>query len=66
MVLAAVPGTLVHRLFLTPDHGFEVGVLGDGLFEDRLREGVQLLDAHDGDVLDAALATCGAQSYNFV
>ena len=56
MVLTAVPGTLILRLFLTPDH---LGQLGEwcqrgGQF--AVREGVELLDAYQGYVSQFVLA----------
>ena len=53
MMLAAVPGALVHRLFLTPDRVLEVGVRRQDFHRVVLRERIQLLDTHDGDVFAA-------------
>src|SRR5690606_26372246 len=56
VMLAAVPGTLVHRLFLAPDHVLEVLVRRHDLGQLLFRERIELLDADDGGVL----ATLGA------
>lgn len=53
VVLAAVPGALVHRLFLAPHHILEIGVRREDLDQIVLREWIQLLDTHDGDVFAA-------------
>src|SRR3546814_13149913 len=55
MVLDLVPRALVHRLFLTPDQIGGCRVALDLLDQQWPRERVQLLDAHDGDVVDTAL-----------
>src|SRR5690606_20284696 len=51
VVLTAVPGALVHGLFLTPDHLLQVGVrrhyLGQVVFGER----VELLDTDNGNIL---------------
>jgi hypothetical protein len=62
VVLDLVPGALVLRLFLAPDH---VGGLGEALQlgdQQVAREGVELLDADDGDVLQAALLVSSSRS----
>jgi hypothetical protein len=56
-----VPGALVARLFLAPDDFGRLRVLGQFLLQMILREGIELLDADDGDVGDLLLATCGQQ-----
>ncbi len=53
VMLAAVPGALVHRLFLTPDHIGQVGIRRDGLHQVVFRERVELLDTHDGNIFAA-------------
>src|SRR5690606_5951856 len=57
VMLAAIPRALVHRFFLTPDDGFEVLVRGKHLSQVVLRERIQLLDTHDGNVFAAFVAT---------
>src|ERR1700710_882337 len=51
VVLAAVPGALVHRLFLTPDDMLEVFVRAQDFDQVVFRERVQLLNTHNGDVI---------------
>lgn len=53
VVLTAVPGALVHRLFLTPDRMLEVAVLRQDFDQVVLRERIQLLDTQDRDVFAA-------------
>ena len=50
--LRKAPGTGVQRLLLAPDDGLGIGVLVEVLLELLPREGVQLLNASDGDVVD--------------
>ena len=57
MVLTAVPGTLVLRLFLTPDCRLEVFHAVHDFQQALLRERIQLLDTDNGDVLYAICFT---------
>ncbi|MCY1505896.1 hypothetical protein D9M68_401240 [compost metagenome] len=50
-MLAAVPGALVHRFFLTPDHVLEVLVRSQGFGQILFRERIELLDTDDRDVV---------------
>lgn len=50
--LGEAPGTGVERLLLRPDDGLGVGVLVKVLLQLLPREGVELLEASDGDVVD--------------
>src|SRR5690606_13978726 len=53
VMLAAVPGALVHRFFLTPDDMLEVLVRCQSLGQIVFRERIELLDTHDGDIFAA-------------
>jgi len=53
--LSEAPGTGVERLLLAPDDGLGVGVLVKVLLELLPREGVKLLNASDGDVVQVVL-----------
>src|SRR3546814_6425060 len=55
MVLDLVPRALVHRLFLTPDQIGGCRITLDLLDQQWLWERVQLLDAADRNITDAAL-----------
>src|SRR5574343_2026275 len=52
-----VPGALVARLFLSPDHFGCLRILGEFLLQRFLRERIELFHANDGDVRDLLLAT---------
>lgn len=56
-VLDLIPGSLVLRLFLTPDELFGRSVRRDGPLEHLYGEGIELLDAQDGYIVDSAGAT---------
>lgn len=60
--LSETPGTGVQRLLLGPDNGLGVGVLVKVLLELLPWEGVKLLNAGDGDVVDLLLGTVLVQS----
>src|SRR5690606_9025916 len=51
MVLTAIPGALVHRLFLTPDRIFQLGVLAQDFIQIVARERIELLNAHNGHIV---------------
>src|SRR5690606_39176513 len=51
VVLTAVPGALVHRIFLTPDRALELGVLAQNFVQIVCRERIQLLEANDGHIV---------------
>ena len=51
MVLRAVPGTLVHRLFLTPHQVFQIGIALQHFLETLFRERIKLLDAYQRGVV---------------
>jgi hypothetical protein len=53
--LSEAPGTGVERLLLAPDDGLGVGVLVEVLLELLPREGVQLLNAGESDIVDVVL-----------
>src|SRR5690349_16826056 len=59
VVLDAVPRALVARFLLRPHHALRVGVEVDLRLELVVRERVELLQANDGDVVDAALGALG-------
>src|SRR5690606_17803050 len=61
VVLAAIPGPLVHRLFLTPDDALEVLVGRDGFGQILFGERIQLLDANNGDIFATFVTTLGQQ-----
>src|SRR6185312_3564109 len=61
VVLDAVPRALVAGLLLAPDHGLRVRVELDLGLELVVRERVELLEAHDRDVVDAALRALGGE-----
>lgn len=60
--LSEAPGTGVERLLLGPDDGLGVGVLVKVLLELLPGEGVQLLNASEGDVVDVVLGTVLVES----
>jgi hypothetical protein len=60
--LSEAPGTSVERLLLSPDDGLGVGVLVKVLLELLPGEGVQLLNAGEGDVVDVVLGTVLVES----
>ena len=51
MMLAAIPGPLVHGFFLTPDNRFQIRILNNQLIQIILRERVQLLYANNNRVV---------------
>lgn len=53
--LGEAPGAGIERFLLAPDDGLGVGVLVEILPQLLPREGVQLLDARNGDVVDVVL-----------
>jgi hypothetical protein len=53
--LSEAPGTGVEGLLLAPDDGLGVGVLVEVLLELLPREGVQLLNAGESDIVDVVL-----------
>ncbi|KAI6773510.1 hypothetical protein HG531_000359 [Fusarium graminearum] len=55
--LSEAPGTGVERLLLAPDDGLGVGVLVEVLLELLPREGVQLLNASESDVVDVVVSS---------
>jgi hypothetical protein len=55
--LSEAPGTGVERLLLAPNDGLGVGVLVEVLLELLPREGVELLNASDGDVVQVVLGS---------
>ena len=59
--MLGVPGALVHRLLLTPDQFLEVGILLHLLKQPAVVEGIQLLDAHQDDVVDLPFAARSEQ-----
>ena len=59
--MLGIPGTLVHRLFLTPDQFLEVGVLQHLFVQPAIVEGIELLDADQDDVVDLLFAPCSEQ-----
>lgn len=60
--LGEAPGTSVERLLLGPDDGLGVGVLVKVLLELLPGEGVQLLNAGEGDVVNVVLGTVLVES----
>src|SRR4030066_347127 len=60
-MLQPVPGTLVLRPLLYPQQLPGVRETVELTFEVIVREGIELLDAHDGDVADFAFAPCQQQ-----
>lgn len=60
--LSEAPSTGVERLLLGPDDGLGVGVLVKVLLELLPGEGVQLLNAGEGDVVDVVLGTVLVES----
>ena len=52
VVLAGIPRTLIHRLFLAPDHLGEVAIRRNGRSQFLLRKRIQLLKPHDRYVLE--------------
>jgi hypothetical protein len=59
VVLDAVPGALVARLFLRPHDALRVRVGSICAWNSSCGNGIELLDAHDRDVVDAALGALG-------
>lgn len=60
--LGEAPCAGVEGLLLAPDDGLSVGVLVEVLLELLPREGVKLLDAREGDVIDLLLGAVLVQS----
>ena len=56
MVLAAVPGALVHRFFLAPDDLLQGFVAGQYICQIILGEGIQLFDSDNRRILELILA----------
>ncbi len=56
-----VPGTLVFRLFLTPNNFIRVGVLLEQIRVVGNRERINLLDADKGNIVDALNLACFKQ-----
>src|SRR3546814_17119585 len=54
-MLALIPGTLILRLFLTPEHFLGVRVLGKCRFVTFTRERIELFDAHQRDIVELVL-----------
>ena len=50
VVLTCIPGALVHRLFLTPDHVLEPAIRVYSLSKLAFRERIQLLETNDRHV----------------
>ena len=61
VMLAGIPGALIHGLFLAPDGVAHLGVSAENPRQFRFGEGVELFEAENGDVVDAPLAARGAQ-----
>ena len=61
VVLAGVPGALIHRLFLTPGYFFDVLVFQETALEIFMREGIQLLQANYCDIFDSSLSPLAPQ-----
>lgn len=57
MMLAAVPCALVERLFLAPDKILDVSKLLQHFLHRFMRERVELLDTHNGDIVLIVLTT---------
>ena len=55
MVLTAIPGTLVHGLFLAPDNIFYIAVGAQNIFQLVVRERIQLLQANQSNIIYTAL-----------
>src|SRR5262245_4577397 len=55
--LGEAPGTSIQRLFLSPDDSLGVGVLVEVLLQLLPREGVELLNTCDGNVVDVVVGT---------
>src|SRR5690554_7885825 len=51
MMLTAVPGALIHWLFLTPDRALKLGVLAQNLVQIISRERIKLLETHDSHIV---------------
>src|SRR5690554_165886 len=51
MVLTAIPGTLVHWLFLAPDNMLELGILRQSFIQIFTGERIKLLNAYEGNVV---------------
>src|SRR3546814_2579765 len=54
-MLDLIPGTLILRLFLTPEHFLGVRVLGKCRFVTFTRERIELFDAHQRDIVELVL-----------
>lgn len=60
--LGEAPSTRVKRLLLRPDDGLGVGVAVEVLLELLPREGVELLETRDGDIVNLVLGAVLVQS----